>query len=50
MIDVMAGLLSIPFEVHVMIVIRLECVAYMQVCTVTHDAVYYVFAHRKELD
>ena len=42
MIDLMAGLLSIPFEVHVMIVRRLslkECVAYMQVCTVTHDAV-----------
>ena len=22
----------------------------MQVCTMTHDVVYYVFAHRKELD
>ena len=49
----MAGLLSIPFEVHVSIVRKLslkDCIAYMQVCTVAHDVVYYVFAHRKELD
>ena len=49
----MAGLLSIPFEVHVSIVRTLsvkDCIAYMQVCTVSHDVVYYVFAHRKELD
>ena len=47
----MAGL-SIPFEVHVSIVRKLslkDCISYMQVCTVVHD-VYYVFAHRKELD
>ena len=49
----MAGLLSIPFEIHVLIVRELllkDCIAYMQVCTVAHDVVYYVFAHRKELD
>ena len=49
----MAGLLSIPFQVHVLIVRELslkDCIAYMQVCTVAHDVVYYVFAHRKELD
>ena len=49
----MAGLLSIPFEMHVLIVRELslkDCIAYMQVCTVAHDVVYYVFAHRKELD
>ena len=52
-IIVMAGLLSIPFEVHVSIVRALsvkDCITYMQVCTVTHDVVYHVFAHRKELD
>ena len=50
---VMADLLSIPFEMHVLIVRKLslkDCLAYMKVCTVTHDVVYYVFAHRKELD
>ena len=26
-----------------------DCIVYMQVCTVSHD-VYYVFAHRKDLD
>ena len=49
----MAVLLSVPFEVHVSVVRALslkDCIAYMQVCTVTHDVVYYVFAHRKELD
>ena len=49
----MADLLSIPLEVHVLIVRELslkDCIAYMQVCTVAHDVVYYVFAHRKELD
>ena len=49
----MAGLLSILFEMHVLIVRELslkDCIAYMQVCTVAHDVVYYVFAHRKELD
>ncbi len=49
----MADLLSIPFEMHVLIVRELslkDCIAYMQVCTVAHDVVYYVFAHRKELD
>ena len=48
----MAGLLSIPFEMHVLIVRELslkDCIAYMQVCTVAHDVVYYVFAYRKEL-
>ena len=49
----MANLLSIPFEMHVLIVRKLslkDCLAYMKVCTVSHDVVYYVFAHRKELD
>ena len=49
----MAALLSIPFEVHVSIVRKLslkDCISYMQVCTVAHDVVCYVFAHRKELD
>ena len=49
----MAVLLSIPFEVHVSIVRKLslkDCISYMQVCTMTHDVVCYVFAHRKELD
>lgn len=49
----MTGLLSIPFDVHVSIVRALslkDCVSYMHVCTVSHDVVYYVFAHRKELD
>ena len=49
----MVGLLTIPFDVHVLIVRSLslkDCVAYMEVCTVSHDVVYYVFAHRKELD
>ena len=48
----MAGLLSIPFEVHVLNVRELSLkdgIAYMQVCTVAH-VVYYVLAHRKELD
>ena len=47
---VMAGLLSIPFEVHVRKLSLKDCIAYMQVCTVAHDVVYYVFAHRRELD
>ena len=49
----MDGLLSIPFEVHVLIVQQLslkDCIAYMEVCTVTHDVVYYEFAHRKEVE
>ena len=48
----MSGLLSIPFEVHVLIARELslkDCVAYMQVCTVAHDVVI-MSAHRKELD
>ena len=49
----MAGLLAIPFEMQVHIIRLLslkDCISYMQVCTVTHDVVCYVFAHRKELD
>ena len=49
----MAGLLDLSMEMHVGIARLLslrDCVAYMQVCTVTHDAVQYVFAHRKKLD
>ena len=49
----MARFLNLPFEMHVRIVSLLslkDCIAYMQVCTVTHDVVHYVFAHRKQLD
>ena len=47
--EVLTGLLSLPFEVHLLIVRPLclkDCIAYMQVCTVSHDVVYYEFAHR----
>ena len=49
----MVSLLALPFDVHLIIVKYLslkDCLAYMQVSTVTHDLVYYVFSHRKELN
>lgn len=40
-------------EVQILIVRHLslkDALEYMEVCTVTHDAVYHVFAHRRVLD
>ena len=49
----MANLLYLPFDIHVLIVRNLDlrsCLSYTQIATVCHDAVYYIFAHRSELD
>jgi hypothetical protein len=49
----MANLLSLPFDIHILIVRNLDlqtCLAYAQVAPVCHDAVYYIFAHCTELD
>ena len=49
----MATFQSLPLDIHIVIAKLLnlkESIAYSQVCTVTFDAVYYVFAHRKQLD
>ena len=49
----MAYLLALPFDVHISIVQHLslkDCIACMQVSTVTHDAIQYVFSHRRELN
>ena len=50
----MANLLSLPFEIHVFLIVCYldlhNCLSYAQVATVSHDAVYYVFAHRAELN
>ena len=49
----MAGLQTLPLDIHIMIAKLLnlrECLIYSQVSTVTFDAVYYVFSHRKQLD
>ena len=43
----------LPCAVQILIARELslkDAIAYSQVCTVTHDAVYYVFAHRECLD
>ena len=43
----------LPLDIHIEIVRYLplrDALAYSQVCTLTFDAVYYVFAHRDELD
>ena len=37
-------------DTHCETFIIMDALAYMEVCTVTHDAVYYVFAHRQQLD
>ena len=49
----MACLTALPFDIHVLIVKQLslkDSLAYIQVSTITHDAVYHVFAHRLELN
>ena len=49
----MANLLSLLFDVHILIVRNLAlqtCLGYAQVAPVCHDAVFYIFAHRAELD
>ena len=49
----MANLASLPFDVHILIARKLNLVDalnYAAVLPVCHDAVYYVFAHRFELD
>ena len=48
-----ANLLSLPFDVHVLIVRNLklrDCLSYAEAAPVCHDAVYYVFVHRSELE
>ena len=43
----------LPLDIHIEIVRYLtlkDALAYSQVCTIAFDAVYYVFAHRDELD
>ena len=43
----------LPLDIHIEIARYLplrDALAYSQVCTLTFDAVYYVFAHRDELD
>ena len=46
--------ITIHFDIIVLIVKQLslkDCLAYyMQICMITHDAVYHVFAHRIELN
>ena len=49
----MANLPHLPIELHVHIAKLLslkDCIAYMEVCASTHDAVQYIFAHRRILD
>ena len=49
----MANLPHLSMELHVCIAKLLslkDCIGYMEVCTSTHDAVQYVFAHRRILD
>ena len=49
----MANLLSLPFDVQLLIVRQLDlkdCLSYSQLSTTSHDVVYYVFSHRAELD
>ena len=49
----MANLLNLPLDIHINIVQYLDlndCLCYAQLSTQTHDAVYYVFAHRTELN
>ena len=49
----MANMLSLPIDVHILIVRNLDlktCLVYAQVAPVCHDVVYYIFAHRAELD
>ena len=46
----MADLLSLSFEMHTLIVRNLCLRDCAEVANVSHDALYYVFAHRAELD
>ena len=49
----MATFQYLPLDVHIVIAKLLnlkESLTYSQLCTITFDAVYYVFAHRKQLD
>ena len=49
----MALLQYVPFDIHVEIARYLplkDTLAYANISTLTHDAVYYVFSHRKELN
>ena len=49
----MSALQTLPFLVQVEIVRHLplaDALAYSQTCVSAHDAVYYVFSHRVELD
>ena len=50
---VMANLSSLPFEVHLLIARHLslkDALSYAEILPITYDAVYYIFAHRKQLD
>ena len=49
----MSNLLSLPFDVQVLIVCYLDLnasLSYAQLSTTCHDVVYYIFSHRTELD
>ena len=49
----MADFLSLPFCIHVLICRNLnlyDCINYSQISPTCHDAVYYVFSHRLQLD
>ena len=49
----MANLLSLPIDIHILIVRNLDlqtCLVYARVAPVCHDVVYHIFAHRAELD
>ena len=44
---------KLPLDIHIRIARYLplrDALSYLQVCTITFDAVYYVFSHRRELD
>ena len=49
----MSQLLCLPFDIHVQIARNLQlkdCLAYSTLSQTCHDAVYYIFSHRIELD
>ena len=44
---------SLPFDVHVMIIRKLnlaDALSYAELSSICHDAVYYVFSHRLQID
>lgn len=48
-----ASLLSLPFEVHLIIARHLnlkDALSYADVSPLTHDVIYYIFSHRLQLD